>query len=223
MGKTHKHAMWVYYSADQTRQEKGPLLLETLVAPLESTVNVTVHAGTSQMEQVNWVARQATPPVPIDRLPAEFANEKSVRGTTIFRPLGQYFEEVARNHKLSWWFSAAGLVMGEIARQRSPRERFDDYAGKLLGDAYQTSGRLSRAQYRCIMDALDEAGFKLKNELEAGGRQALAKWNADDRRKPIRTFAEAMEAKLTAPRVRRALQKRLSRALCSYKQRAGLA
>ncbi len=36
MGRKHKHAMWVHYSADQTRQEKGSLLAFLSIASFQS-------------------------------------------------------------------------------------------------------------------------------------------------------------------------------------------
>lgn len=217
MGK-HISSRWPRYSDQQTHKENGSLPRKKFFAQRNYFINLTLPQGTNQRDHLTAVAQALVPPVAIDRLPDRLADQVSIRAKTIFRSAADYFEEVANNHELKWWFSEKGLVMGEVRRPPTPRQKFDIFAGKLMMDApRQANGRISPEEYLRIANALDAKQFGLLEHLEAGGKERVKKWNENDLHPRIRKFAQAMTASAAAQRIKRILMKRLYRAQAAYK------
>ncbi|MBA2676798.1 MAG: hypothetical protein H0U76_00120 [Ktedonobacteraceae bacterium] len=208
---------WSRYCSELTRREKGSSRYRIFFKQTRF-VNLSLPASESEREHVIRVASHLTPPVAIDRLPDDLANQPFIRAKSVLSDCGDYFDAVAWNHELRWWFSAQGLVMGDVRKRPTVREQFDRFAGKLMMEAARDHGRLAAGEYQRIAKALDDANFNLKDNLEAQAQTRLAAWNANDGHMPIRKFVQAVEAKGGAQFVKRAVQKRLSRALSTYRQ-----
>jgi hypothetical protein len=132
---------------------------------------------------------------------------------------GNYFDQMARNYdQMQWWVSKNGLNMEATAIvSLSP---FDAFAGKLMLEARplrEETGRLALEEYKKIAAQLDNAGFRPQKHLEGTSRKSLTDWNQKHPRNAVRTFHDALSAKIPDLDLRRAVQKRLQRAESAWK------
>jgi hypothetical protein len=113
--------------------------------------------------------------------------------------------------------------------------QFDELAGHLMAEARPrrgANGRLDLAEYEKIATKLDEAGFELLEYAEHSSRKGiekgsprgpLAKWNQNNSRKAICTFAQAIASDplMLCGQIidfRRAVLRRLSRAESKWRE-----
>jgi hypothetical protein len=207
---------WFYFSAEETHRASGKKLYREMI--IDNFVNHTVPAQSSDVSIVKEVARQASRPIPIASLSSKLSEIRLARGVTFHGSPGDCFDRVAERNELRWWFSPAGLHIGQCEERIPPLNRFDEIAGKLMSEAkIGPTGRLSSSEHLRIASVLDTAKFSLRRELEANGRKTLAEWNQHFPQRAISTFQAAIQA--DEPRnLKRAVKRRLYRAKNAWKR-----
>jgi hypothetical protein len=172
-----------------------------------NVVNLTVPGGASQLEQVQVIATQASTPIPIAYLDPVLAETKSIRGAVFSRNLGPILNEIAVGYRdMIWFLSAEGLIMKGVEPPpvTAGLSSFDRIAGAIYVSR-SSNGRLSQSDLEHIATALDEAGETLKENLQPKQWDAIAFHNQKHSRRPIKTFAAAIEDPDFARSVRRRL------------------
>jgi len=216
-GAASTSLFWHRFNATKTRALGGLKLSRATI--LNNVINYTAPANCTDRDVVEQIAKQATIQIPIESLPCELEQRVHVRGKVCIGFPGKYFDQIARNYdQMQWWVSKNGLNMEATAIVRlSP---FDALAGKLMFEARplrSTTGRLATEEYTRIVAELDTAGFRPQEYLEGKFRKQLADWNQKHPRKAVRTFHDALSAKIPDLDLRRAVQKRLHRAESAWK------
>jgi hypothetical protein len=219
-GAASTSLFWHRFNATKTRALGGLKLFRATI--LNNVINYTAPANCTDRDVIEQIAKQATIQIPIESLPCELEQRVHVRGKVCFGFPGKYFDQIARNYdQMQWWVSKNGLNMEAAAiALLSP---FDALAGKLMFEARPLrgkTGRLALEEYEKIADQLDNAGFKPQEQLEGKFRKQLADWNQKHPRKAVRTFREALSAKILD--LRRAVQKRLQRAESAWRSQLPL-
>jgi hypothetical protein len=214
--------LWRRYNATKTRALGGLKLFRSTI--LNSVINYTAPANCTDRDVVELIARQASIRIPIESLSCELERLVHVRGIACFGFAGNYFDQIARNYdQMQWWVSKKGLNME--ASPIVPLSPFDTLAGKLMFEARPLrarTGRLAPEEYQKIAAQLDDAGFKPQEHLEGASRKSLANWNQKHPRKAVRTFQDALCAKIPDLDLRRAVQRRLQRAESAWRSQLPL-
>jgi hypothetical protein len=221
-GAASTSLFWHRFNATKTRALGGLKLFRATI--LNNVINYTAPANCTDRDVIEQIAKQATIQIPIESLPCELEQKVHVRGMVCFGFPGKYFDQIARNYdQMQWWISKNGLNMEATAIVRlSP---FDALAGKLMFEARplrSTTGRLATEEYTRIAAELDTAGFRPQEYLEGKFRKQLADWNQKHPRKAVRTFHDALSAKIPDLDLRRAVQRRLHRAESAWKSQLPL-
>jgi len=221
-GAASTSLFWHRFNATKTRALGGLKLFRATI--LNNVINYTAPANCTDRDVIEQIAKQATIQIPIESLPCELEQKVHVRGMVCFGFPGKYFDQIARNYdQMQWWISKNGLNMEATAIVRlSP---FDALAGKLMFEARplrSTTGRLATEEYTRIAAELDTAGFRPQEYLEGKFRKQLADWNQKHPRKAVRTFHDALSAKIPDLDLRRAVQKRLQRAESAWRSQLPL-
>jgi hypothetical protein len=221
-GAASTSLFWHRFNATKTRALGGLKLFRATI--LNNVINYTAPANCTDRDVVEQIAKQATIQIPIESLPCELEQRVHVRGKVCFGFPGDYFDRIACNYdQMQWWISKNGLNMeaATIARLST----FDALAGKLMFEARplrSTTGRLATEEYTRIAAELDTAGFRPQEYLEGKFRKQLADWNQKHPRKAVRTFHDALSAKIPDLDLRRAVQRRLHRAESAWKSQLPL-
>ncbi len=221
-GAASTSLFWHRFNANKTRALGGLKLFRATI--LNNVINYTAPANCTDRDVIEQIAKQATIQIPIESRPCELEQRVHVRGMVCFGFPGKYFDQIARNYdQMQWWISKNGLNMEATAIVRlSP---FDALAGKLMFEARplrSTTGRLATEEYTRIAAELDTAGFRPQEYLEGKFRKQLADWNQKHPRKAVRTFHDALSAKIPDLDLRRAVQRRLHRAESAWKSQLPL-
>jgi len=221
-GAASTSLFWHRFNATKTRALGGLKMFRATI--LNNVINYTAPANCTDRDVIEQIAKQATIQIPIESLPCELEQKVHVRGMVCFGFPGKYFDQIARNYdQMQWWISKNGLNMEATAIVRlSP---FDALAGKLMFEARplrSTTGRLATEEYTRIAAELDTAGFRPQEYLEGKFRKQLADWNQKHPRKAVRTFHDALSAKIPDLDLRRAVQKRLQRAESAWRSQLPL-
>ena len=221
-GAASTSLFWHRFNATKTRALGGLKMFRATI--LNNVINYTAPANCTDRDVIEQIAKQATIQIPIESLPCELEQKVHVRGMVCFGFPGKYFDQIARNYdQMQWWISKNGLNMEATAIVRlSP---FDALAGKLMFEARplrSTTGRLATEEYTRIAAELDTAGFRPQEYLEGKFRKQLADWNQKHPRKAVRTFHDALSAKIPDLDLRRAVQRRLHRAESAWKSQLPL-
>ncbi|HEY5027836.1 MAG TPA: hypothetical protein VIK39_05460 [Candidatus Angelobacter sp.] len=213
---------WERFNSNKTSTNGGTELFRGAI--LENVVNCTVPAPCTGRDIVEQIATQAQKTIPIESLPDVLSQQVHCRAKTCFGFCGDTIDQIARNYPaMQWWISRNGLNM-EVSPP-SDLSGFDALAGKLMFDARPRRGEnnhLPIEEYKKIACQLDHAGFRPVKYLEGEYRDKLAEWNQIHPRKAIHTFGDALCSKVTELKLRRAVQKRLSRAEAAWKRQSGL-
>lgn len=213
---------WHRYNGAKTRALGGLTLFRTTV--LNNVISCTAPANCTDRDVIEQIARQASIQIPVESLPCELGQKTHVRGMACFGFPGSYFDQIARNYdQMQWWVSKNGLNMEAAAIvSLSP---FDALAGKLMFAARPLrgkTGRLPLEEYEKLAAQLDNAGFKPQEHLEGKFRKQLANWNQKHPRKAVRTFHDALSAKIPDLDLRRAVYRRLQRAESAWRSQLPL-
>lgn len=167
---------------------------------LENPISTSVPGPYSDLDVIKKVAADAHKPIPIDYLCSELGDEpkRLTRARVLFGYPGQYLDEIANDYSgLYWWLSDKGLRM-EILGGDGRLPSFDEMAGQLMIDAKANSNGkyLKQPDYEAITSEIDKAGFLLREQLPKKYREELADWNQKHPNKTIKTFVDAVRAKL---------------------------
>jgi hypothetical protein len=213
---------WRRFNSRKTSAIGGTKLFRHAI--LENIVSCTVPAPCTDRDIVEQIAAQAQKPIPIESLPDVLSQQVRYRGRACFGFCGDTIDQVARNYPaMQWWISRNGLNI-EVSPPSGLPE-FDALAGKLMFDVRPRRGEnnhLPIEEYKKIACQLDHAGFKPVDHLEGEYRDKLAEWNQKHPRKAVNTFSDALCSKVTELKLRRAVQKRLSRAEAAWKRQSPL-
>jgi hypothetical protein len=213
---------WHRFNATKTRALGGLKLFRATI--LNNVISCTAPANCTDRDVLEQIAKQATIQIPIESLPCELEQRVHVRGKVCIGFPGKCFDQIARNYdQMQWWISKKGLNMEPTAIVRL--SLFDTLAGKLMFEARPLrgkTGRLALEEYEKIAAELDTAGFRPQEYLEGKFRKQLADWNQKHPRKAVRTFHDALSAKIPDLDSRRAVQKRLHRAESAWRSQLPL-
>jgi hypothetical protein len=154
---------------------------------------------------VERIASRCQEPIAIQSLARDLSQTKLVRGKVIFGLAGDEIDKIASQYEdLRWWISKEGLNMAIVPPAAAKLSEFDELAGKLYVDMSK-DGKLSKDLLKMIAKKLDTAGFTLKKQLQPAQWTPIATYNQKYARKPIKTFEQACQHRLSVRSIRKRL------------------
>jgi len=155
----------------------------------DNRVTEKVPALSSFRIQVEIAAAHASHPIPIASLHPELELHRLPRGNTLSGHVGCYIDRVADTLEMWWWIDDNGLTIGYP--ERAPTTAgFTATAGQLMGEHFK-DGRLTGEALKIIARALDEANFKLLENLVPAQHKRVAEHNTMHPKDAIKTFQQA--------------------------------
>jgi hypothetical protein len=128
-------------------------------------------------------------------LPEEFKRKRHIRGIAVFEPAGEYLDRITLEHENLCWDVSGGVLRFEMG---SPS--FSGLLGRLTHEARErNNGRLPDADKHRIAAELDARGFPYLEQFRMGTRRRFrenqALYNQTNHKKPILTFAQALNTR----------------------------
>jgi hypothetical protein len=173
--------LWTRYKDDKSSQRAYQLLDW-------NHVNAAYARGSTIRQHVELMTTKATIPIPIESLCEELTGPALPRGGVLFGYLGTLLNDVADFFpNMYWWISEVGLNFKVLPPDVPELSAFDQLAGRLTVENW-LNGRLENAAVLTIADALDDAGFRLRDELQPAQWKAIADHNQKFSRDAVTTF-----------------------------------
>jgi hypothetical protein len=205
---------WPFYplafSPQMTQKTNGQRLYDEVIE--HNSINCSVPRNSTNKFTVEQIAKNSMIEIPIEHL-SERLNEISMpRGQSFYGRVRPKLDDIAKSSNLRWWISSNGLNMDELTEPMLVLDPFDEDAGELMCRSQrEPNGRWPKSHYDEIASRLDAKGYMPLDVLTGRSRQKLAAWNQKNPRRPVHTFAAAMQSN-SACKMRTAVLKRLYRA-----------
>lgn len=216
-GSLSPQLLWTSFSFERTSRTDGRRFYRELI--LNNTVSFSLPGPRTHRALVEQIAKQSATPIAIESLSEDLNQVVLPRGRTVSGFSGNYLDQIARHHKLTWWISKNGLNIQRTDDAALNISAFDEQAGRSMWEARSrrlSNGYLSSGDYVTVVTDLAAAGFTLRDGLEGRCRKRLVDWNQKNPRNAVKTLKRAIDSRI--PWLHRGLKKRLYRAVEKYRK-----
>jgi hypothetical protein len=120
--------LWGHFDRRRTREMGG-----NADPSHEGFISLGVPVGSSHREDIEQMARAATPSFSIVSISEQLDEKRSIRGNTYHDHIGCQIDQILENYPgMLWWMEKDGLVIDTVTPDTSRLREFDRKAGRLV-------------------------------------------------------------------------------------------